>query len=375
MGEVRRLLEAADPYKDSPPFFHKNAIPSIVEAAVGHLDEWVRHQRPNNVISKYGVERVLPSDQNRAQVVLTLKVGGTIHVDFEYEAVPYLKGGKLPEGTRGIYVRSYAEVGWSGQRWDEAKWDENRDFTDNEVDAIDEIIKELTEEGQPTSSGDDLWWGDENYYPIRPLFAGESQDLKPIESWTVVKGSTGEVVSEASEDPYSDDKRIKLMHIFSERPVFEALYARILKWEEEWNERADARGVEYDLNVHGMESLTEIRITLHGPRSDTKSRWVLYFSSFDLSRPIVDEHLYTSRRGPKEPKQSKFELFSKEVDHEIQELAYFESSGTGVWWADRETYELIRPLFKGEKPSPSPDPTMVAYDPNTGEEVLGEASR
>ncbi len=47
---------------------------------------------------------------------------------------------------------------------------------------------------QPSKTG--LWWADENYYPIRPMYEGEDGKLKPEPDLTIVNGFTGDVVEE-----------------------------------------------------------------------------------------------------------------------------------------------------------------------------------
>lgn len=49
---------------------------------------------------------------------------------------------------------------------------------------------------QPETSDDGLWWADENFYPIRPMFVGEEPDVKPLE-WVTVVDPNGEVIKEA----------------------------------------------------------------------------------------------------------------------------------------------------------------------------------
>lgn len=61
-------------------------------------------------------------------------------------------------------------------------------------------------------------------------------------------------------------------------------------------------------------------------------------------------------------------LFDDLVNH-VEEWAQPRDKGDGSWWADKETYELIRPLFAGEENSFPPEKTMVAYDPTTGDEL------
>ncbi len=61
-------------------------------------------------------------------------------------------------------------------------------------------------------------------------------------------------------------------------------------------------------------------------------------------------------------------MFDDLVNH-IEEWAQPQNKDDGSWWADKETYELIRPLFDGEDYRYPPTENVIAYDPTTGEEL------
>ncbi len=87
----------------------------------------------------------------------------------------------------------------------------------------------LKEALQPDNSGDGLWWADENYYPIRPMWTGESVSLKPIESWTIINGNTGDVVSEGRQRTLVEGGAVgHLSHLYENRDLTFAELKEIL---------------------------------------------------------------------------------------------------------------------------------------------------
>lgn len=56
---------------------------------------------------------------------------------------------------------------------------------------------------------------------------------------------------------------------------------------------------------------------------------------------------------------------------ELMEVASPHPRSDGSWWADKETFELARPVYEGERLSPTPDDRWIAIDPKTYEPVTG----
>ncbi len=188
LGQLRRILCEVDEHVIN------RVNPESIMSILKHLDARLYEETetfckeliqsdPDNEIEVIGSQRRLPSD-------LTFLVCCTFSTMIEF-CIEF----KMVNNSPFEWTAEFHHGEASGIHEDEEADTLARDQMDSwrDYDAFEEICKDALKP-QPDESG--RWWADENYYPIRPFVEGETPELKPDPSWTVVDGPTGEVVSE-----------------------------------------------------------------------------------------------------------------------------------------------------------------------------------
>lgn len=224
---------------------------------------------------------------------------------------------------------------------------------------VDEVMEKLQEfyEARPISEG--LWWADENYYPIRPLIVGEDPDIKPEEWVTVVKGTTGEVVSEAKK------KKPAQLRVHPDSYDVVRVAALDAAIDEDNTQLADAPlPRNCYLDIFGFASSNIVGDVFSVNVRDGKYENDVVMSLFvrydDKMNPTIDYDRYNAKPS------ARLLRFFKNIDWSapVQD---------DVWWAD-EDYYPIRPLFVGEDVAKKPEPWCTVIKGSTGE-VIREAKR
>lgn len=237
-------------------------------------------------------------------------------------------------------------------------------------------ISDLTDIVQPHVSSTGHWWADENYYPIRPVLDGESEDLKPIETWTIVSGASGEVVSEGVGGLKDPKAKIALkINPASTEPMRAVASIRLDAW---------CVGLENDdieENVINLVRCASARKSMeaefHAPwKSDLGYTFTLHASWYHPLQPTVKivpvEYVDDSGRrvrGSFHPEMPK--KLGRYLERSMLEVISPEPHSSGLWWADENLY-AVRPFFEGEVQDPPPREGWTLIDPFTHEQHTGE---
>lgn len=244
------------------------------------------------------------------------------------------------------------------------------------LELMERVIEELGELAKPQPRGDGLWWADENYYPLRPMYEGEvyasgsAYDLKPVATWTVVNGVTGVVISEGVGDDDEDaDLEASIHALTSEVPVTinrqnflsmrDAAETRIKRWCEQKSEELRSLGPSsgysglWPLEIGDVAS-NKIEVT----QGLVSFMTVMYLNG-DMNEPQVLLHIADAEEWDRE--------WARAHKDELQEIASPHPRSDGVWWADEEEMQLLRPVWEGETVPPWDDWVMI--DPVTYEPV------
>lgn len=183
----RSLVEAKT---DDRMFFNPKSIRTIMDAAYERIAEWV---------NSYPTSRDIKLELKSEQFPVSFYVAGSgpkLLVSVQYFHNGFSAGKGTPSGTQVIERQVRAMVTYNQQSYEDALID--GEYTEQQSSRIDAFLEELYEVLDLKPSDDGLWWADENYYPIRPMIEGEEDQRKPVQTWTVVDGQSGDVVSEAN---------------------------------------------------------------------------------------------------------------------------------------------------------------------------------
>lgn len=210
-------------------------------------------------------------------------------------------------------------------------------------DEIDNIIS-------PTTTDDGLWWADENYYPLRPMWKGESVDKKPRKTWTVVNAATGDVISEGAhhvDEAVYNPECIDLL--------CEAALNRIRVWCEE-REASGGSNIAYlDGGFYEDEGQA-----VYVEESNEKRSMFRVMLADPVSPEVVVERSRTGNGGVKRDVE-----WIQQTIERLTELAVPKPAADGTWWAD-ENYYSIRPVWEGEDVALKPKPNWTVIDGATG---------
>ncbi len=275
----------------------------------------------------------------------------------------------------------------------EATWyvpESERHATDQYRSDLEAIKEAMIDLATPRNRGDGLWWADENYYPIRPLYVGELPNLKPEPWCTLVDGATGEEVTEKrfytmgglrailNEAIEEARKKSKPDPNVMSAPGVEGVRRHIQKKAESWVNTAlpwlgkvlqlDSAH-DYDLYID-RDTLwsSEIAIKLYSSYNTSRDILAIHV---DISNPLdIDVRLYAGVQAYVNTIMVYDDIAEKEITEGVQE-ALFPDNDESLWWAD-ENYYPIRPIFVGELGEADEDPPRkgwVVIDSLTGEPV------
>lgn len=247
-------------------------------------------------------------------------------------------------------------------------------------DQVNAWKKELLEYVSPAPAASGLWWADENFYPIRPVYEGEDTKFKPEQRCTLIDGASGEVIAENVEvakktvpiTPASLPAVIK--HISARAEGFE-------NSDDIWK----AIGVDEEVpNVatadvyHETDTSITVRVYCDVPLSPKCYRDPTAYATVECSwrNPLRISSSNDDWRGFGDTEEEGLEEFARFVDHVEDALKEFYSPqprADGLWWADENFYP-IRPLLVGEEPDVRPTEWVTVVDGNTGD-VISEAPK
>lgn len=227
------------------------------------------------------------------------------------------------------------------------------DVVDSWADADEEVIEgyidELSEDMRPEASTSGLWWGDADFYPIRPLFAGEDPKLKPMSSCTVVDGTTGDAISEVA--PKKRKKDVGRITKAAERGMYNKAFERMAAVEK----RLKDEGYFVELWMeHSVGNSMYIRHNHDGKQPDFGSRSVVFDIRNALTAAIHD----VDETDPRE----------KYLYDLVKDALEPHTHPSGAWWVDENMY-LTRAIYDGEPFDSPPYKEWTAIDPETYDPV------
>lgn len=199
----------------------------------------------------------------------------------------------------------------------------------------------------PTSDESGRWWADENYRPLRPVYEGEDVAFKPDPLWTLVDGTTGDVIKE-TKDPAGPVNTVATENV---DPMRDAMRRRIKEW---CDERVLPRR-QMTISHRAVGSVCSVYVFGKGGGYCT-----LNVIADNVLEPYVELGEVTVGVSP---------LERAEAQYGLESVLLPTSDIRGYWWADKETFELFRPVYEGESPWFAPSRSVVAIDPHTYEPV------
>lgn len=359
---------------DDAHFYDNRTVPGIVTAAIVRMQEWLADE-----VSRDRVLSVKPGNvlsNSFSFYVTSAPKCPRVFVLVQFVATNRAKGTTLPNGCTSIYVDVSVSVPYLDDlKYEDVKYD--GDFTDEGIEKMDAFLQEMKSETdiQPAESGE--WWADENYYTIRPVMAGEGTKHKPAPTWTVVDGSTGNVVGEArsrSTDASASRKlnRNNRYSVMKELQHTSSATIRELLKDPWYSKRFENVKIEVK-SIAGAKRLL-VSFWRQGMTSgatawashDTVRKLTMMASLSDPMNVKVDMPRAWYRRMVSRGYPD-WESDYERVKTDIRTACVPEADGK-VWWADENMY-LIRPLLKGEHPVYRPEPTWILVDSETHEEV------
>lgn len=241
------------------------------------------------------------------------------------------------------------------------------------VDAKPDVKEALTP--HPRKEGG--WWVDEETMELlRPIMEGENPQLVPGEGWVAVDPTSYEPIKESYIRETSDDEDedpgshyAHYVHRESVLPMLKRGLSRacaLLNLEHKmtgcFNEISEEndliKWLRFDDDRGLIRAVTSDLVTRMGYKSDNID---LYVVDFD---PPLDPDISiapTARASLMSDEYVHIERLLPAVIEAIQPRP------TGTWWADEETFELIRPFYEGESSRLKPQSTWVAIDPHSYE--------
>lgn len=242
------------------------------------------------------------------------------------------------------------------------------EYTKEEANAI---RKELVEVLSPHPDGSGLWWADADFYPLRPVWEGETKDMengsKPLPHWTVIDGTTGDEVKKVPVREAAKPKKRNVAHVSAagKSGMWNAAFERV----EGMQETLRAENVYCEAYMMEREGSIGMR-----PLSGNTAEWS-YLFAFDLrdpSRPVITgKNPRLSIRGA-DP-----EAHYERLTEMLREALEPHTHGSGAWWADEEMY-LQRSAWEGETSATPPHKGWTLVDPASYEPIkesmLHEAS-
>ncbi len=230
---------------------------------------------------------------------------------------------------------------------------------------------------QPQADTSGRWWADENYYPIRPFVEGESTELKPVSSWTVVDGPTGDVVSEAKSSVKDHRKlnRYCRVHVMMETARTSLIAIKELFSNATYKEKYGTilPAISMQGNVPRVGFGFKPKSNQQNPTNPSISYGIyveMNVSFGDVFLPKIDIKSKSLSALVSRASDSGWTTWKEDIamiKTDIKEVVGPSLRGDGLWWADENMY-AIRPLLKGEEPHLRPDPKWIAIDINTHEE-------
>lgn len=341
MVKESAILEAHDPSSD-----HVLSYFGLKEAAIARLRRWIEEVNQTTRLHAY---LVLDLKGSRSSGNYSHALRGLIPEKFVVEVCPTGKTLRSETAHFNVNISMPTEV------YVRAK-DTGSEYTKDDVNAI---RKELIDVLSPHPDGSGLWWADADFYPLRPVWEGETKDMengsKPLPHWTVVDGATGDMVKESIDD---DGESTIPTSINRENTgsMVSAAKRRIDVWCEEQSlilerkfvAKLSSRPANKIWLFLGREAETFMTVTFsggHGAGSPNEPHVTFRFNdAFD------DDNIDWA------------------YDHkeELEELASPHPRSDGAWWVREEDMYLLRPVYEGETVPPFEGWVMVdpvSYEP------------
>lgn len=263
------------------------------------------------------------------------------------------------------------------------------------------VIEDIRDHAQPEVRSDGLWWADKDTYELlRPIVAGEELDLPPSEGVVAYNPVTGEEdprgkrVNEATLKPTSIETIDPPINEQTLDKVAVRAHAHLKRWVKEmgvednnnmgvgtpiavWWGKVPGVNVSNLPTVYGWKNgkgytclVCDIYLNLVTEHYDIfDMRHIII--KWENSGPVVEAFSEGGGDAPihLEDTATSFPVsaYYKAVERALNEIHEHAMPVTnGLWWADGETYDLVRPMFEGEETPPTHG--LVAYDPVKGEE-------
>lgn len=203
----------------------------------------------------------------------------------------------------------------------------------------------------PVPVTDGRWWADENYYPIRPVWEGEDTKFKPEPDWTLVNGTTGDVIKETRERKTDE----QLVHPGCVQHLIARAHNRLREW-------INAQLPRKDLAFYCYEDGSD-RVVQVGNKSSNPDEYFEFDVLVQLTDPMSPEAVLQEDGNY----DVEYDITQSVVDA-LEEVARPMVVASGAWWANEELYP-VRPVYEGESSELPPKKGWTTVDPVTYDEV------